>query len=523
MAINRISLSTFAQSMRSDLAAGEVIFLTGAGISMIPPSAFPSGFALKDSAVEALCTTPDLRRALSRARRNPRYATITPEIVFQRFHASLAKGSIRRLFHIFNCGVPNDVHKALAGFARAGSVLYTTNFDMLLEAAGAPASRVEHLHGVVTRPASLVARIHQVRLGLPHRVEADFKRRLAGRTLCVLGYSGNDEEIRRVVSSSRLKRILWLTRDSKDWAWTNVPRYAERHSVLVANGDLCSLLAVSAASTSITSVNPQHIERREHIITTWAQSTRLVDRYACISELMFELDDFRGAYSISKRALKIARGTELSGWFRIQMADALKIMGQFAEAERLVRQAIRINNRLNDPYEIAGAYNNFGVFLTEKKRPEPRLALPFLQRAVQASESVDLRKVDARRREGLKVVRGRALNNLGLTHETLRNYDIALHFYRQSLAAKSKVGDVLGEAKTLGNICIVEAILGDPNSSTSRERAFGLMDKYELWSQKAYVLRRLGKSACDQGRTLDGPTPSERGTRSVSFNRRDGL
>jgi tetratricopeptide (TPR) repeat protein len=490
--------------MRSDIAGGKVIFLAGAGISMIPPSAFPSGFALKDLAVEALCTTRDLRRALNRARRNPRYATITPEIVFQRFHASLAQGSIRPFFNIFNCGVPNDVHKALAGFARAGSVLYTTNFDMLFEAAGAPRKRVEHLHGAVSRPASLVARIHQVRLGLPHKVEADFKRRLAGRTLCVLGYSGNDEEVRRAVTSSGLKRILWLTRDSNDWAWTNVPRYADRHPVQVANGDLCSLLTVSPASTLSISVNRQNVETRQRIIAEWAQGTRLVDRYACISELMFELDDFRGAYSISKRALEIARGTELAGWFRIQMADALKIMGQFAKAERLVRQAIRINNRLNDPYEIAGAYNNFGVFLTEKERPEPRRALPLLQRAVDACESVDLRKVDARRREGLKLVRGRALNNLGLTHETLRNYEIALDFYRKSLAAKCNVGDVLGEAKTLGNICIVEAIMNDPNAAESRERAFALMDKYELWSQKAYVLRRLGKFACDQERTVDG-------------------
>src|SRR5688572_17174116 len=113
MRVRRITFSTYAREMWRDVAAGDAIFLVGAGVSMIQPSGLPSGHALKDMAVEGLCTTPRLKAALNKLRQNPRYWGITPEIVFQRFHSSLGTGSLAPFFKVLRYGEPNAVHSLL--------------------------------------------------------------------------------------------------------------------------------------------------------------------------------------------------------------------------------------------------------------------------------------------------------------------------------------------------------------------------------------------------------------------------
>ena len=285
----------------------------------------------------------------------------------------------------------------------------------------------------------------------------------------------------------------------------NIPDFAAQKRVLAAEGDFEALLMQCGHTQSVRQVLPSKFKvARQRVINEWSSRPRLVDRYACVSELMFEIEDYRGALAVSRDALPHAKGTELAGWFRIQMADALKILGHFDEAEVIVRQAIRLNTKLGDPYDIAGAYNNLGVLLIEKAVPEPRRALKPLERALATLDGVDMRRGTRRRREGLMVLRGRVLNNLGLAYEGNGDLHKALEYYHRAVAVKSRIGDVLGEAKTLGNIGIVMLMTGHPEAAHWRARALSIMSKYDLRRDMAYVLWRTGDLLCARGQEGEG-------------------
>jgi tetratricopeptide (TPR) repeat protein len=506
MTVKTVDLPTFTRELRRDLSSGKVAFLTGAGVSMLEPSSLPSGHELKDMAVAAICCTLELRNELRRVRVQPKYLGITPEIVFQRFDALLGVSSMLPFFNVLQHARPNRTHQLLGYLAQKhGCPIYTTNFDKLHEDSAGPRQKICHLHGVVTQPASLIARINQVGRGISPQVLARAKRDLKGRTLCILGYSGNDEDVRLAVGECGVTRILWLTRNSRDWAWKNIPTFSRSHHILVAAGDLRLFSASWGGSPGgLGPTDKLTKSARLRTISDWAARPRVIDRFACMSELLFEIEDYVGALRVSAKALRKARGTELAGWFRIQMTNALKVLGRFDEAERVARRALRINTRRGDLFDIAGAYNSLGVLLVEKASPEPKRALLALQRALANLESIDMRTCDRRRRERLTVLRGRVLNNLGLAHEWLGDFNTSRSFYHQALSVKTRIGDLLGEAKTAGNISIVETAMGDPVAVRSRERAILLMDKYDLRWDKAYLLRRTGLLRCRAGRHREG-------------------
>jgi tetratricopeptide (TPR) repeat protein len=509
MPLKRISLTTFVGRLNRSLAKGDLACLAGAGISMPEPASLPSGHALKDMAIGALCSGTELSGALQAIRRNPRYRAITPEIVFQRLYATLGQGTLAPFFDVLRHAQPNDLHRLLNTLSRThGCRLLTTNFDGLIESARPRLRRTPiHLHGEVRRPSTMITRINQVGRGLAPSLQALLLRELKGRTLCVMGYSGSDNDIVTALGDSDVSRILWLVRDRRDPAWRCMPRLARRHTLLVAQADFETLMRRMDRNYRPTTevLLPKAAVARRRIVERWSLRPRLVDRYACLSEVLFEIEDYHGALRLSRRALRSARGTELAGWFRIQIADALKILGRFAEAEAIVRDAIRINTRLGDLFDIAGAYNNYGVLLVEKKRPEPVRALRALHRALSVVDEVDLRACTRRRREALRVLGGRILNNLGLAYDANGDATNAIAFYSRALTAKQRSGDVLGEAKTAGNLSIVAGRARNwALADRWRDHAFGLMDRYDLRFDKAYVLRRNGAILCSGGRKREG-------------------
>jgi tetratricopeptide (TPR) repeat protein len=337
-------------------------------------------------------------------------------------------------------------------------------------------------------------------------MRATVKRNLKRRHLYVLGYSGNDNDVWIAVQASEPKSISWLVKDSHDFAWRNLERFARTHDVNVANGDLRRLIkAFGQPSLAIKSPSAQQTLQRRHTLTAWGNNLSLVERYACLSELFFEIEDYQSVAKVSVEAFKCARGSERAGWFRIQAAEAFKIIGDFGKAERLAKEAIRLNKKIGDPFDIAGSYNIYGLIHTEKETPDLPRAVRALRRAAATAETIRLRNYPRHRREAITNFKARVQNNLGLalSHQGIMNEAIVC--YRQSICIKRKLGDLLGIAITSGNISLAYNRLGRRRSAARwRSNALELMDRFDLQFQKAYLLRQTGVIACERGDFLEG-------------------
>ncbi|MDB4913081.1 MAG: hypothetical protein JWM95_725 [Gemmatimonadetes bacterium] len=498
-----ISFAAFEKELNAALASGRITFLVGAGVSMLAPSCQPSGPALKNLAIEAICAPREMRTVLNRVRQSPRYRDITPEVLFQRIYACLDRKQFLAFFDVLRFSEPNALHHVLGRATKSRNVhVLTTNFDDLIERADGRPSRITHLHGVLTQPGSMVTRINQVGRGINAAVS------LAARPtlLCVLGYSGNDDDVLALVRRARPKRVLWLARSRKDWAWRNIRRYASEHEVAVAHGNLERLWPLPRRSVQPDSSTSDKQRRgREDAIERWGTLPRLIDRFAIMTEVLFEIEDYKSVVRLSRTAMLHAKGSELAGWFRIQMGEALRIVGRFSEAEKAARQAIRINSRLGDPFDIAGAYNLLGVILAERPRPDGRRARNATLHALRILDAVELRTCSLHMREALVVFRGRVLNNVGLAEYILGNHLGATTHYGRALQVKRKVGDMLGEAITAGNLSVAYFHAGDAGKAALwKKHAFVLMDKYELRREKGYVLRCTGTIACERGDVTEG-------------------
>jgi hypothetical protein len=82
--------------------------------------------------------------------------------------------------------------------AAAGFPVVTTNQDELVERASVLlGARVDvlHLHGLASRPGSIVTMLGQYVDGLPARSVRGMRQRIAGCHLVVLGYSGRDLDV----------------------------------------------------------------------------------------------------------------------------------------------------------------------------------------------------------------------------------------------------------------------------------------------------------------------------------------
>lgn len=142
--------------------------------------------------------------------------------------------------------------------------------------------------------------------------------------------------------------------------------------------------------------------QRRRALTLWLKPARLVDRYACLSELFFEIEDYRAAAAISEEAFPVADGTELAGWFRIQAAESHKVLGNFSRAAKLARRAIELNRRIGDPFDIAGSYNIYGLIQAEKTKPDLTGAMRALKKAISVIETIDLTICSRHRSEGIR-------------------------------------------------------------------------------------------------------------------------
>jgi len=234
------------------------IFFVGSAISIFDPSNLPSAPALTNAVINALLahgafeTVGDRFEGLTW----PRMETVLQEIAYCHEPSALAAlAPLRR-------AAPNAYHRFLAHhLGRQIPRIYTTNQDELIEAAlrdhglqdgidysvWVPgqtweASRLPaliKLHGTLGQPVSIRTTLRQVSRGLPDDIALQLVDDLQSIAFCVLGYSGNDVDIRPTFLRAPPRRIHWLARTHQGFPTLLAQ---ERKSISVMQGDLSSFL-----------------------------------------------------------------------------------------------------------------------------------------------------------------------------------------------------------------------------------------------------------------------------------------
>lgn len=499
--MKRVSLDQLAAEIE---ATGDLILFTGAGISMLPPAGLPSGPALRNMAVAGICSPPKLRRWKRRLYQNPRFQALVPEVLFQALYDCIGE-RLHPFFDVLRVARPNVIHELLAEFStRAGASLVTTNFDLLLESAASQDLPVLHLHGELSQPTQMVVRINQVGRGLSPTTEHELRRLSRGRTICMLGYSGNDTDIFLSLRSAQPRALLWLVRSEEDWAWTNIPRFDSAVApVSAACGDLLELVhriagRPRADSTPATKIR-SHAPHGQRSVRGWSRGLSLTDRLACLSAIFTTLTEYHCAAELAEEGLKLAPHPTQATWFRVQATNAFRIIGDFEQAKRYGDEAWSLAG--NDPYRAAQAASALGLALLEKDTPEPHQAAEWFERGLALLASGERRASEGGEAEYVIALRGKLYNNLGLAHTFADDVDMGIPAYRRSLRCKSITGDLIGLSQTYVNGSLAYYRGRDyRNAYRWRRRALALIEKYGLSYQLAYLYRRLGTTAASQGR-----------------------
>lgn len=280
------------------LGDGQLLMFCGAGISWPAPSNLPLAESLVSRAATALLAPHDT--ALGRL-------AIRPEVFFSypyRINPTETLGTIARLLQSRSF---NTLHAACAKALRSGNVVVTTNFDTLIEEAatssatsftlalrGTSATRsvIFKIHGSLADLPSLALTIDQVGAGLGADRAAYFRELLAGKTILVLGYSGNDPlDILPVLREGAYRRVIWL-----DHASARPLRRARAPTVLIKSlprltvwrGDTEAVVGELMPHTAATTSPPAAPEP--------ASSAGLseVEKMRAVAQILMHQDDYQG-------------------------------------------------------------------------------------------------------------------------------------------------------------------------------------------------------------------------------------
>ncbi len=218
---------------------GAIGILAGSAISIWAPSSLPTAIGFRNAILQAILdTTPTLMELKDRF--------ITNVLLNQdlRLEATLeeleliAPGSAEAFLQVLESGEPNALHSALVNLLLTGTaaVIYTTNQDLMLERAAAAqntgqqsridvitpnaprkrgnASALIKLHGSVDVRGSVRTTFTQVGQLLPAELTESLEWDLSSFPFLVLGYSGNDIDIRPIFRRADLVEVVWCVRSA---------------------------------------------------------------------------------------------------------------------------------------------------------------------------------------------------------------------------------------------------------------------------------------------------------------------
>ena len=340
LSIRRISSKQAETIIRNEANDGNLCFITGAGISKIPPANLPLGNELKDRLIDLITEGKKARKYRNKILLHPKYQDAIPELIFQPIYECIGS-KIYQVFDILKYGHFNHIHKKLGWYSKIKKAgIYTTNFDMLIEHASTFPVDVQHLHGSIDKPEEMIIRIYQVGRGISKNLTNRFKKKNNGKVLVVLGYSGNDPDIMTLINNTSFKSIIWLVRDFNNKRGLSNLKKLTHHTPLLFQNDLNKLFRDKR-------MRPSHSKPSSDTPTTILTQLTEIEALKCLQAVYFVIEDFKVALHICNHVFD-NKSFNLSpkdhSWFHQVAADNLNRIGiDFRAAISHMKAAIKIN------------------------------------------------------------------------------------------------------------------------------------------------------------------------------------
>ena len=496
---HEVSLEEAIDAWQAQVWAGHGSCLLGAGVSMLPPSSLDSGNRLRDRALDWLLGDSQWSNEWRVLRGDRRYQELLPEVVFEQAFAMVHE-EVLGVFEALVNAPPNPLHSALARLATDAEMrILTTNFDDLLESAGADSSLVTHLHGHLAEPTSLVFRVAQS--GLPvAQINQLVARAATDRLVAILGYSGRDPDILAALHDARPSGVVWLARVPVERSVREAARQLELVcTVTLVVADLADVAPLIDRATGAR----RNVER-QHSAPPRGAVISDDERAALLARLWDWIGEPRRSLAVHKRALRSSKGSKMRSWFGREAALCAMAIGHGAEAEVLAAAA-GIDARGGTLYARAAVENVIGLVAIERGAESYQAAAVAFEAALELLDRFEAGKgpnVDALRQQAGEL-RGSIANNLGWLSSLRGDFATAVSYYRASRDIKRKVGFVSGMAHSAANLAVAYRALGQegPSARWRREadRAFAALGMIDA---RVRLHRELAEEARVAGRKV---------------------
>jgi tetratricopeptide (TPR) repeat protein len=504
MSVEIIQIPDFASIIANRIKQSRLAVLAGAGISMIHPTNLPSGDELRDLAVKAITSTDELSPYFDLLMGESKYTNLLPEMLFQSLWEHMGN-QLGGFFRVLGAANPNEIHGFLLGLCESfGVPIATTNFEHLIEGAGESQQNILHLHGSLGDTASLVIRLNQVGRTIPLLIAKAFLRFVKRKAILIVGYSGRDSDVMRRIDKSEAEEIFWLLFSHSDRAVIAAGSCALRTRCAVGDAQVLvaefrKRLRVSPRyyNSHLQESTDQEVQRQS-ILSDWQTQLSTGRRYIAIAAVLMLANNFTAASQLLNKGLNVLRNTQEWEQYLVGAAAIFRLTAHFDEGLDCISKALARAENLQGSL-FSRALNVSGLLLLEKTVPEPSLARERFKQAVEQLHN-KIGSRDLLAENDLQLL-ARLHNNLGLASEVLGDYTFAVQAYRESIAIKRSIGDLVGIAQSSANLAIAYYKAKSYRVSRYwRERALSTAETYGLDCLKTYVLRRIGTASCEQGR-----------------------
>lgn len=501
--------------------------LTGAGVSMLPPSSLPSWWRLNVDAYKAFAVDdPELREFAEAIEKLP----LPPSVLAQFLWEILGPDEYPNSLAVLRSGVPNQNHRVLAALAagRWLTDIVTLNFDQLHERALAEAGVTFHvnvgsateplrgsnndtmgvwkLHGTIDRPETIFATLDQTtrEQGIGPEKKAALRQIRARANLLVLGYSGGDffldPDYLGFLSHPCQGTVIWNMRPG-EIADDSHPLFRisrQRPEIIICEGVLPELLDRLAAACGVrlppADASGHDPIRREPIAWKPPQGAWAGHLFSKVFKQIGAADQELACYRWEARQALTYPGPHRTAW-------AIEGLGVWYLAHGHRELARSFLSALYELLEITGDTS-----------AQQRIRHAFGQLHRRYAPGSAERHEYARRLRVLAEEAGDAavLNSLGLVQYEEKAHADAIATFERALGIIGDEGTAL-RATVLGNIALAQAKLGDSGSALNNlSRALEIEDAIGSREGVIYQLRNLGHLYVELGQHAAAIEPLQR-------------
>ncbi|MFX0063060.1 MAG: tetratricopeptide repeat protein [Candidatus Hermodarchaeota archaeon] len=491
-------------------------FLAGSGISLDPPSSLPTGYNFTKMILEQLVPA-ELKDVILTYTNPEREDMLSPgdflrfeqimEILYNTFDPNL------NVLDVFGyCDKPNLNHLLLARLISQEHIVFTTNFDSLIEhallALKADLSRedlfpviykdewentthqkipIYKLHGSILNIAqnketrdSIQATLKQITreksdtFQLEHWKTGILRNKLTKHDLIVIGYSGLDDfdVLPTIQAIPTQQTIFWINHDSDRTPQNPLievisKETAEKKDIGEIRDfkDRTGINLVDMVKNRIrgqTKIIRIHVHTQKflqwlntHLQTGEDDSIEDVSRFDDLTTL----NSVESQESPLKVSLTSFDGLKLSkhqNWYFA--GDIFNGLHRSEEALNCYQQALKLAKEEKDFTFYYQCYNNMGHILKNQGLLEKALA--HYEEALKMSENIISQhgKVEL-------IFKSHQLNNIGRIWADLGDYNKALSYYHQALEIWEQLNDLDGISSTFNNIAQISYFLGKTNEA----------------------------------------------------------